>query len=302
MTRNVVLDTDFGPLSDLNDATARPAPSAQQTRPAPSDWQAARTARPALGTQQARPAPDAQQTTNTAEQTPPAPNNRRGVFISFEGGEGVGKSTQILLLAARLKAAGIETCCLREPGGTPIGEAIRHILLDPAHTELDDMSELLLYEAARAQLVSRVIEPTLARGVTVLCDRFIDSTLAYQGVARGLGFELVEQANRLGSKGLLPQRTVILIHDPKEALDRATEEGADRLEAEGLAFHARVLEGYRQVAASNPERIRLVQSCERKEDTAEAVFSVLADLFPQAIACDFVIDDELIDWVRREHS
>jgi dTMP kinase len=226
----------------------------------------------------------------------------RGVFISFEGGEGVGKSTQILFLAARLEAAGIEIRCLREPGGTPIGEAIRHILLDPAHTELDDMSELLLYEAARAQLVSQLIEPALARGVTVLCDRFIDSTLDYQGVARGLGFETVGQANRLGSKGLLPQRTIVLIHDLQEALSRATEEGADRLEAEDTAFHARVLEGYRQVATRDPARVRLVQSCERKEDTAEAIFAELADLFPQAANSDFAISLELIDRVRREHD
>ncbi|MDR0347187.1 MAG: dTMP kinase [Coriobacteriales bacterium] len=226
----------------------------------------------------------------------------RGVFVSFEGGEGVGKSTQILLLAARLEAAGIETLRLREPGGTTIGEAIRNILLDPANTALDDVSELLLYEAARAQLVSAVIEPALARGVTVLCDRFIDSTLAYQGAARGLGFDLVDRANRLGSKGLTPDRTVVLVHDPLEALNRATEEGADRLEAEGLAFHTRVLEGFEQVAAREPARVRLVRSLERKEDTAAAVFAELGDLFPQAAALDFVITTELIDRVREEHD
>jgi dTMP kinase len=136
----------------------------------------------------------------------------------------------------------------------------------------------------------------------VLCDRFIDSTLAYQGQARGLDFDLVGRANRLGSKGLVPERTIVLIHDLRQALNRATEEGADRLEAEGLAFHARVLEGYRHIAACEPARVRLVESCEYKADTAAAVFAELADLFPQAQTLDFVITDELIDRVREEHD
>jgi dTMP kinase len=223
----------------------------------------------------------------------------RGAFITFEGGEGVGKSTQILLLAARLEAAGIEVLRLREPGGTRIGESIRHILLDPANAELDDTSELLLYEAARAQLVSQIIEPALARNVTVLCDRFTDSTLAYQGAAREMGFDLVERANRLGSKGLVPNRTIVLVDDPREALDRATQQGADRLESEGLAFHTRVLEGYRQLAAADPARVRLVHICENKADTAEKVFAELTDLFSRAASQDFVITDELIDQVKK---
>jgi dTMP kinase len=229
-------------------------------------------------------------------------HNTRGVFVTFEGGEGVGKSTHILLLALRLEAAGIEVLRLREPGGTRIGEAIRQILLDPSNSEMDDVSELLLYEAARAQIVAQVIEPALARGATVLCDRFTDSTLAYQGVARGLGLELVEHANRLGSKGLVPQRTIILVHDTREALNRATEEGADRLEAEGMVFHTRVLEGFVQLAERDPERVRLVQSREHRADTAEAIFAELADLFPQAAAQGFSITQELIDQVRETHD
>lgn len=205
----------------------------------------------------------------------------RGIFITFEGGEGVGKSTQIKLLTARLETADIEVLCLREPGGTRIGEAVRSILLDPEHTEFDAVSELLLYEAARAQLVAQVIEPALACGTTVLCDRFTDSTLAYQGHARGLGFELVQGANRLGSKGLVPQRTIILVHDLEKSLTRATKRGADRLEAEGLAFHEQVLAGFARVAAAEPERVRIVESCECKQDTAELVFAELADLFEQ---------------------
>jgi dTMP kinase len=234
--------------------------------------------------------------------TPPNAPQTRGVFITFEGGEGVGKSTQILLLARRLEAAGVEVLRLREPGGTRISEEIRAILLDPANGELDNMSELLLYEAARAQLVGQVIEPALARGVTVLCDRFTDSTLAYQGTARGLDLGLVEHANQLGSKGLVPQRTIVLLHDLHDALSRATQEGADRVEAEGLAFHRRVREGFLSLAHQQAPRVRLVQSCERKQDTAEAIFAEVADLFPQVAQQDFVITDELLTRVKQERD
>jgi dTMP kinase len=233
-----------------------------------------------------------------AVQTP----GERGVFVTFEGGEGVGKSTQILLLALRLEAAGIEVLRLREPGGTHIGEAIRSILLDPANSELDNTSELLLYEATRAQLVSEVIEPALARGATVLCDRFTDSTLAYQGAARGLGFELVERANRLGSKGLVPHRTIVLVRDLEEALRHATEEGADRLEAEGLAFHRRVGQCFLSLAERDPQRIRLVQGLESKQGTAEAIFAEVADLFPQAKRREFAITGDLIARVKEERD
>ena len=229
-------------------------------------------------------------------------SKERGIFITFEGGEGVGKSTQILLLAWRLEAAGIEVLRLRDPGGTRIGEMIRAILLDPKNTDIDDMSELLLYEATRSQLVAQVIKPALDRGVTVLCDRFTDSTLAYQGVARGLGLELVAQANRLGSHDLIPHRTIVLIHDIEEALNRAIEEGADRLEAEGLDFHRKVMQGFMQVAELYPSRVRLVRSLSNKAETAEAVFAELEDLFPQVARLDFKVTEELLARVREEHD
>jgi len=227
---------------------------------------------------------------------------KQGIFISFEGGEGVGKSTQILLLAWRLEAAGVEVSRIREPGGTQIGEKIRAILLDTNNIDIDSTSELLLYEAARAQLVSQVIEPALKRGMTVLCDRFTDSTLAYQGVARGLGFELTEQANQLGSKGLVPDRTIVLTLDTEEALKRAVKEGADRLEAEGLAFHRKVMQGFTQIAERYPERVRLVPSLAGKKETAEAVFAELKDLFPLRAAHDFIITEEHLRRVRKEHD
>jgi dTMP kinase len=225
----------------------------------------------------------------------------RGIFITFEGGEGVGKSTQIKLLAARLETAGYEVLCLREPGGTQIGEEIRSLLLDPENTALDAVSELLLYEAARAQLVAQIIKPALEQGTTVLCDRFTDSTLAYQGCARGLGFELVERANHLGSKGLIPNRTIVLVHDLELSLTRATQQGADRLESEGLAFHELVIEGFARVAAREPERVRIVESLELKQDTAEQVFTQLAELFPQAATLDFTITPELLSKIHEEN-
>ena len=226
----------------------------------------------------------------------------QGIFITFEGGEGVGKSTQILLLAWRLEAAGVEVLRIREPGGTRIGEKIRAILLDTENIDLDSTSELLLYEAARAQLVSQVISPALRRGVTVLCDRFTDSTLAYQGVARGLGFALTEQANQLGSKGLIPDRTILLTLDAEQALRRAVKEGADRLEAEGPGFHRKVMLAFSQIAERYPERVRLVESLAGKRETAEAVFAELKDLFPLKAAHEFTITEEHLDRVRREHD
>ena len=134
----------------------------------------------------------------------------RGVFITFEGGEGSGKSTQLKLLAHRLEGAGIAVRTLREPGGTAVGESIRAILLDPAHTGLDDTAEILLYEAARAQLVAEVIEPALEAGEIVLCDRFFDSTTAYQGYARGIALERVAALNHAATSGLAPDRTLLL--------------------------------------------------------------------------------------------
>jgi len=225
--------------------------------------------------------------------------NSRGIFISFEGGEGVGKSTHIKLLAHRLRAAGIDVLCLREPGGTAIGEQIRAILLDPANKELTAMSELLLYEAARAQLVTEQILPALARGSVVLCDRYLDSTAAYQGYGRQIEQQIVTTANQLGSLGVLPDRTLVLIDDLNEALFRARELGADRLEAESDDFHQRVHNGFLVLAEQQAERIRLVRIAQDKRATAQAVFQAVADLFT-GLPDDFVISDELLEESRRQ--
>ncbi|MDR1087735.1 MAG: dTMP kinase [Coriobacteriales bacterium] len=220
------------------------------------------------------------------------------VFISFEGGEGVGKSTQIRLLAARLTQAGYEVCCLREPGGTGIGEQIRRILLDTSNTNMAPTTELLLYEAARAQLIHELIRPALDAGKVVLVDRFTDSTLAYQASARGLDRELVQNANTLGSEGLTPQRTVLLDQDMQTGLEKATQEGADRLEAEGSGFHQKVHDGFEQLLRQYPERMIRVVCQESKRDTHELVFAAVADLFNEQAGAPFAITEQMLQDIK----
>lgn len=205
-----------------------------------------------------------------------------GIFITFEGGEGAGKSTHIRFLAEALEEHGHEVLCLREPGGTAVGETLRSIVLDPDNADLSDEAELLIYEAARAQIVSEVIAPALGRGAVVLCDRFYDSTVAYQVFGRGLDRAFVTAANEFACQGIHPDRTILLtVGGTADAgLKRATHHGeADRLELEGCQFHDRVNQGFMRIALAEPERIRIVASAERKSDTARAVFAELADLF-----------------------
>lgn len=204
--------------------------------------------------------------------------SERGVFVTFEGGEGCGKSTQLRLLARRLDAAGVPVRQLREPGGTAVGEAVRTILLDPEHAGLDDIAELLLYEAARAQLVAEVIEPALEAGEVVLCDRFYDSTTAYQGHARGIALDEVAELNRAATGGLAPDRTIVLDIRPSLGVARATSHSTDRLEAEDLAFHERVRAGFLAIAAQEPGRVRVVDASGDIDTVAEKVAAALADL------------------------
>ncbi len=183
-----------------------------------------------------------------------------GVFITFEGGDGCGKSTQIKRLAATLRRAGADVMVVREPGGTVVGEAVRSVLLDPEHQALDSVAELLLYEASRAQNVAEVVRPALAKGTWVLLDRFADSSTAYQGYGRGLGRETVEALNAVATGGLVPEATVLLDIDPVEGVRRATGGGADRLEAAGAEFHARVRAGFLEIASDEPERFIVVDA------------------------------------------
>ena len=196
----------------------------------------------------------------------------RGAFITLEGGEGVGKSTQLKLLAGWLERAGAEVVTLREPGGTPVGDRIRAVLLDPVHEGMDARAELLLYEASRAELVASVIRPALERGAFVICDRFADSSTAYQAYGRGLPLAEVLEMNRVATGGLEPDLTLILDLDPGVGLRRATAtHGADRLEAEGAEFHRRVRAGFLTIAALDPGRCRVVDACGTPEEGAAAL-------------------------------
>lgn len=198
------------------------------------------------------------------------------MFISFEGVDGCGKSTQVALLAEALRHQGCEVLTLREPGGTRSAERIREVLADP-ETPLEPLAELLLFCAARADLVAREIRPALADGATVICDRFTDSTLAYQGVARGLGAELVAQLNHVATGGLAPSRTVYLRLDPERALARAvaSAEGEDRFEAEGVGFQSVVAAAYDELAAAHPERIVAVDAAGTPDQVHSRVLAAL---------------------------
>ena len=206
----------------------------------------------------------------------------RGVFISFEGGDGAGKSTHLHFVAEALRRRGDEVVCLREPGGTIIGEQLRNTVLDPGNYVMSDECELLIYEAARAQLVSQVIRPALEVGSIVLCDRFADSTVAYQSFGRGIDRAFIDRANRFACQDVWPDRTILMMTggDAELGLMRAThDKHADRLEMAGSDFHERVNAGYLELAAEDPSRIRMVVSDEGKAATARKVFAELADLF-----------------------
>jgi dTMP kinase len=190
----------------------------------------------------------------------------RGLLISFEGGEGSGKSSQIRRLAEHLGGLGLKVIVAREPGGTPAGDKIRDIVLDPVHIGLDPLAELFLYEASRAHHTSAIIKPALAAGTIVLTDRYADSSYAYQGYGRGLDLDLVRSMNAAATGGLVPDLTFLLDVDPAEGVAAATPEGADRLELEQLDFHERVRLGFRDLADSEPERVKLIS-----RDTPEAV-------------------------------
>jgi dTMP kinase len=183
------------------------------------------------------------------------------LFVTFEGGEGSGKTSQLKALLAHLQAAGRDAVETRDPGGTPIGKQTRGLLLDRENTRMAAVAELFLYEASRAQLVHEVIRPALAEGRIVLCDRFADSTVAYQGYGRGLDLDLIARLNVLATDGLRPNLTFLLDLDPAVGLARAAQrvaalqESHDRMEGEVLGFHERVRTGYRAIAAAESGRV-----------------------------------------------
>ncbi len=216
----------------------------------------------------------------------PEGNFPRGVFVTFEGGDGVGKSTHIRYVANELRRVGREVVCLREPGGTGIGESLRAMVLDPGNGEISSEAELLMYEAARAQLVREVIRPALERGAVVLCDRFSDSTIAYQAYGRGLPLDFVRRANAFATGGIVPDRTILLVlGNTRKSLARATGTGAgDRMEQAGEVFHSRVNRAFLKLAKRDPKRIRVVRSSSSRKATAAAVAAELADILPELSA------------------
>ncbi len=178
------------------------------------------------------------------------------MFISLEGIDGSGKTSQAKLLA---RALGEGVLLVREPGGTKVGERIRQVLKDP-HLELDPLAELLLFCAARAELMAQVVGPARDAGRDVICDRFSDSSVAYQGVARGLGAERVEEICDLATAGVWPDLTILLRMEPDRAAKRIGRRKADRFEEEGIELQRRVAEGYDEVARRHPERVRVVDA------------------------------------------
>lgn len=209
--------------------------------------------------------------------------SNKGTFVTFEGGDGAGKSTQIRFLARLLEERGREVVRLREPGGTAVGEALRAVVLDPAHKVMSDRAELLIYEAARAQIVDEVIRPALQRGAVVLCDRFYDSTVAYQGCGRGIDAAFIDAANRFACDGVAPDVTVLLLASGaavRSRMDRRA--GADRLELAGDVFHRRVAEGFDQIALAEPERVKTVESRVHRADTFRAVLKAVSGVLPKA--------------------
>jgi dTMP kinase len=206
----------------------------------------------------------------------------RGLFITFEGGEGCGKSTQIRRLAASLGSRGREIVTLREPGGTPLGEEIRNLLqYDRSAGEISPEAELLLFAASRAQLVREVIVPSLNRGAIVLCDRHLDSTSVYQGVARKLESRDVDMVNRFAIGTLLPDLTLLLDLDAGEGLRRAALRGgpADRMEGEAAPFYEAVRKGYLDLAAREKERFEVIDASGDENQVAELILRAVEGRF-----------------------
>jgi dTMP kinase len=205
----------------------------------------------------------------------------RGLFFTFEGVEGSGKTTQLRRLSATLRQAGQRVAETREPGGTSLGDAIRSILLATRNLEMVAETELFLYLASRAQLCREWIVPALNAETIVVCDRFADATVAYQGYGRGLDLKLIRTINRVATGGLTPDLTILLDLDPREGLRRVRERGQvplpesllDRLEAEALEFHDRVRKGYLQLAREEPPRFQIIDATQSEEAIAAEIWA-----------------------------
>ncbi|WP_138756071.1 dTMP kinase [Paenibacillus sinopodophylli] len=211
---------------------------------------------------------------------------RKGIFITIEGGEGAGKSTLIEQLSNKMLNSGMKITTTREPGGIPIAEQIRHVILDREHTAMDGRTEALLYAAARRQHLVEKVAPALQEGQIVICDRFVDSSLAYQGHARGLGMDEVWAINKFAILDLMPDMTIYMDVSPEVGLRRiaeASEREVNRLDLEKRSFHEKVREGYLRLVEQNPDRIVLINAEQRPElvfnDVLKAIDSRFAGIF-----------------------
>ena len=199
-----------------------------------------------------------------------------GILVTFEGIEGSGKSTQIALAARHLEERGCFYLVTREPGGTPLGEEVRRFLLDKDDLRIDPLAELLLIEADRAQHVTEVIRPALEEGRIILCDRFTDATMAYQGYGRGMDLSFIEEMNQRATGDLIPQCTIVLDCSVEAGMARAG--GKDRFERENHLFHQRVREGYLRIAQQEPQRVKVVSGEGEQEAIHEEIRSILLPL------------------------
>jgi dTMP kinase len=210
----------------------------------------------------------------------------RGHFITFEGGEGAGKSTQIRLLADRLEAEGHEVVVSREPGGSAGGEAVRHVLLSGAAEPFGPAMEAMLFAAARSDHVEQIIRPAIAAGKTVLCDRFLDSSRVYQGVSGGLDKGFMTTLEGIAINGMMPDLTIILDLDPAEGMRRAASrrgsDDADRYEKEDLALHEERREAYIDIARAEPARCIIIDASKEQDDVADAIWDRVAKVIAPA--------------------
>ncbi|MBP2019399.1 dTMP kinase [Symbiobacterium terraclitae] len=203
------------------------------------------------------------------------------VFITFEGVDGSGKSTQLRLLLAYLTECGIPHVFTREPGGTPIAEQIREVLLSPRNRGMSVITEALLFAAGRAEHVSRTIRPALEAGKVVICDRYVDSSLVYQGVAGGLPLEFLEQINQMATGALRPHRTIVLDLAPDAAMARLKAGGMDRIEEKALEYHELVRQGYLELARAEPRRVKVVDASRSVEEVQAQIRTLVDEVLPR---------------------
>ncbi|HEY5585902.1 MAG TPA: dTMP kinase [Ruminiclostridium sp.] len=204
---------------------------------------------------------------------------QKGLFITYEGTDGSGKTTQIKLVEEYIREKGYEVVLSREPGGTRVSELIRDLVLDSANTEIVPLTEMILYAASRAQHVAEVIKPAVDMGKIVICDRFVDSSYAYQGCGRGVDLRIVADVNRVAIDGMVPDITFFLDIDPEIAIERRINStGADRIEQEKIDFHTRVYDGYKKMAMLYPDRIKVIDANKSIKDIFSQIKEYLNEL------------------------